>query len=26
MLLIYQKQEVELILYCINIGYHSELF
>lgn len=26
LLLIYQKQESELILYCLNIGSHSELF
>ena len=26
LLLIYQKQEDRLILYCLNIGSHSELF
>lgn len=26
LLLIYQKQEDKLILYCLNIGSHSELF
>lgn len=26
LLLIYQKQEDKLILYCLDIGSHSELF
>ncbi|MCW0239783.1 type II toxin-antitoxin system YafQ family toxin [Campylobacter lari] len=26
LLLIYQKQENKLILYCLDIGSHSELF
>ena len=26
LLLIYQKQEDKLVLYCLNIGSHSELF
>lgn len=26
LLLIYQKQDDKLILYCLNIGSHSELF
>lgn len=26
LLLIYQKQQDKLILYCLNIGSHSELF
>lgn len=26
LLLIYQKQEEKLILYCLDIGSHSELF
>ncbi len=26
LLLIYQKQDNKLILYCLNVGSHSELF
>lgn len=26
LLLIYQKQDDKLILYCLNVGSHSELF